>query len=118
MNSTAAEAPRLRYRDDVKYRCLLLLPACCSVALALATGCVPQSEECAIYVECQAAYDEAFNIAPAQGGVDTSRWKPGGVCWASLPAAADCTEDCATATAELRAAATSADVDLAACTGG
>jgi hypothetical protein len=75
---------------------LLLLTAC---------ACVPQSPECAQYVECQAAFDEAMSIAVDQGGVDTSRWQPGGVCWGSFPAAENCTADCIEAIDELRAAA-------------
>lgn len=78
-------------------------------------ACVPQSPECAQYVDCQAAYDEALGIATDQGGVDTSRWQPGGACWADLPSAAQCTTHCEEATAALRAAAQGAGVDLPAC---
>jgi hypothetical protein len=86
--------------------------------LLAAVACVPQSEECARYVECQAAYDEALGVATEQGGVDTSRWDNGGACWSDLPTAADCTADCVEATDALRAAGQSAGVDLPECESG
>jgi hypothetical protein len=72
-----------------------------------------QPEECARYVACQAAYDEAFGIRPP---TPTDDYEDNGVCWVSTPATAEaCVQNCERATKSLREAASSAGKNLSAC---
>jgi hypothetical protein len=70
-----------------------LLRAFAALLSLAALGCAPmQSPECAAFLACQAAVDEALGTkvaaeAEAELGVD-------GSCWASESEAADCTRAC------------------------
>lgn len=85
------------------------------VALAFAGCGVEQAEECARYVACQAAYDEAFGIRPP---TPTSDYDADGVCWHGNPATAEqCAAICASTTESLGEAAAAAGRSLDACEG-
>lgn len=86
-----------------------------ALVLLLAACGVEQTEECARYVACQAAYDEAFAIRPP---TPTADYDESGVCWSGSPATAEqCTSNCERATRSLREAAESAGRRLDACEG-
>lgn len=53
-------------------------------------ACVPQSEECVQYLECQVHYEEELSLPETQ----TNRFQPDGVCWESEELADDCTATC------------------------
>lgn len=88
-----------------------------AVALLAAASCgVEQPEECARYVACQAAFDEAFGIVPA---TIVSDYDEGGSCWhGNLETADACTRNCASANESLAEAASSAGQPLDACQDG
>lgn len=85
------------------------------VAFALAGCGVEQPPECARYVACQKAYDEAFGIQPP---TDTSDYDDGGRCWFGNPNTAEaCVRSCESATEALGEAAVAAGQRLDACEG-
>lgn len=92
-------------------RIALTLPTILVVALA---GCGPRVVDpaCETYIACQAAFDDAAGVRPA----DTSTYTEAGDCWAGDPRTADrCVAECTESTDALRAAASDLDLDLTAC---
>jgi len=80
----------------------------------IAAACGPvQSEECAKYVECQASYDEQFELTETDL---SGSYGPEGSCWSSTQEAADaCTAACESANSSLADGLTTAELDPAAC---
>lgn len=87
----------------------------CGLVVALVgglAGCeLPVDEVCARYVQCQSAFDAAFNLPPT----DLAAFDPGGSCWELPQAGARCIALCEVTLHELAAAARDAGEELPAC---
>ena len=72
-----------------------------------------QSEECAQYVECQAHYDEMYELSETDLA---GSYGPEGSCWMSSPEAADaCTAACESAVESLSDALRTGELDPGPC---
>ncbi len=81
------------------------------LGLVLGAGCVPQSEECIQYIDCQVHYEEALSLPET----DTNRFKPDGVCWENDSLATDCTATCVGRMAQYVVDLEEADEDVGPC---
>lgn len=81
------------------------------LALAVSSACtIPQSDECAKYVDCAAHYDSVQDTE-----TDTSTYAADGSCWQNAETADSCTEACGNATTALADALEAADEDVGDC---
>lgn len=87
--------------------------AAAALASVFSVACsIPQSDECAKYVDCQAHYDEVNELSET----DTSAYAADGSCWQSNQEGADaCTAACESANTSLKEGLEAAEADLGAC---
>ncbi len=81
--------------------------------LALSACGIPQSPECAAYLECAAHYDTEFETDTA--GTLEEAYGEGGTCWSSAATAETCTTTCTDTIASLREGLETAEKDVGAC---
>ena len=83
-----------------------------STVVLFACGTPEVDRACRQYVRCQAAFDQAADVSPA----DVSAYAADGPCWGGDPRSADrCVVECLEATALLQAAADDAGLNVPQC---
>lgn len=82
-----------------------------ALSLAALSACgIPQSPECAAYIECAAHYDEVMDST-----TDMSTFEADGSCWATAETATACTTSCEAGLDSFATALTAAGEDVGPC---